>query len=252
MGVQRIVQGLLRRAGYELVRAVSPAGPLRAVPDLSEDERRICRAVAPFTLTSSERVLALIHATQYLIPNGIDGDVVECGVWRGGSAMAVAHALRHAGDERRRLCLFDTFEGMPAPSARDVRLDGTPASQLPPDAHGGRGAFRASMAEVRANLGTTGYPAAHVTLVQGLVEETVPAACPETIALLHLDTDWYSSTRHALTHLYPRLSRGGVLIIDDYGHWRGAREAVDEFFADAGPAPFLHRIDYTGRLVIKP
>ena len=72
---------------------------------------------------------------------------------------------------------------------------------------------------------------------------------PERIALLRIDTDWYESTRHELVHLYPRLSPGGVLIIDDYGHWQGARKAVDEYF-QAGL--FLNHIDYTGRLAIKP
>jgi hypothetical protein len=83
------------------------------------------------------------------------------------------------------------------------------------------------------------------------VEDTIPAQTPEQIALLRLDTDWYESTRHELQHLYPRLAENGALIIDDYGDWLGARKAVDEFLA-VQPVPlFLHRIDDTGRLIIK-
>jgi O-methyltransferase len=98
---------------------------------------------------------------------------------------------------------------------------------------------------------STGYPAERVHLVEGRVEDTLPAAAPEEIALLRLDTDWYESTKHELVHLYPRLSPGGVLILDDYGHYEGARRAVDEYFESAGGRPLLTRVDYTGRVGIK-
>jgi O-methyltransferase len=83
------------------------------------------------------------------------------------------------------------------------------------------------------------------------VEDTIPGSAPEQIALLRLDTDWYESTRHELIHLYPRLSAGGVLIVDDYGHWQGSRRAVDEWIAQAGVRILLNRIDYTGRVAVK-
>jgi hypothetical protein len=102
---------------------------------------------------------------------------------------------------------------------------------------------------VRFNIAKTQYPFERIVLVKGPVEKTRPDTVPESIALLRLDTDWYESTRHELTHLYPRLSSGGVLIVDDYGHWQGSRKAVDEFL---GGRLFLSRIDYTGRLAIKP
>jgi O-methyltransferase len=95
---------------------------------------------------------------------------------------------------------------------------------------------------------STGYPSDRVHYVKGLVEATVPQQAPDEIAILRLDTDWYESTKHELEHLWPRVRPGGVLIVDDYGHFEGARRAVDEFF---GPGVFLHRIDYTGRLVLK-
>ena len=80
--------------------------------------------------------------------------------------------------------------------------------------------------------------------------DTLPASAPSQIALLRLDTDWYESTRHELEHLYPRLATGGVLIVDDYGHWEGARKATDEHLA-AHPALLLSRSDYTGRMAVK-
>lgn len=84
-----------------------------------------------------------------------------------------------------------------------------------------------------------------------MVEDTVPADAPDTISILRLDTDWYTSTRHELTHLYPRLSSGGVLIIDDYGYWQGSRTAVEEFLAETGARLLLTRIS-AGRLAVKP
>jgi len=106
--------------------------------------------------------------------------------------------------------------------------------------------------EVRHNLSNVGYPDDRIKLVKGLVEATLPNKAPSKIALLRLDTDWYESTRHELIHLYPRLAQRGVLIIDDYGHWEGAQKAVDEYIRDNNLPVLLNRIDYTGRIAIKP
>jgi hypothetical protein len=100
-------------------------------------------------------------------------------------------------------------------------------------------------------MDSTGYPRDRITYVQGKVEETIPAVIPDKISILRLDTDWYASTRHELVELFPRLSIGGVLIIDDYGYWRGARLAVDEYFSQGAAQMLLHRIDYTGRIGVK-
>src|SRR5690606_24776929 len=102
-----------------------------------------------------------------------------------------------------------------------------------------------------SNMVSTGYPMERCHFVEGKVEDTIPATVPDRISLLRLDTDWYESTRHELEHLWPLLQPGGVLIIDDYGHFEGARKAVDEYFLDRSDAPLLNRIDYTGRIAIK-
>jgi hypothetical protein len=104
--------------------------------------------------------------------------------------------------------------------------------------------------EVRANLAATGYPLNKVRFIKGDVLQTIPAQAPQKISLLRLDTDWYKSTSHEMVHLYPRLSSKGVLLIDDYGHWKGSRQAVDEYFASNDPI-LLNRLDYTGRIGIK-
>lgn len=215
----------------------------------------IIERVAPYTMTSPERVYALIQAVKHLVAHSVSGALVECGVWRGGSMMAAALTLLRAGAGDRELFLFDTFEGMPAPADVDVDLEGKAASDLlAHDRKDPRSILwaYAPEQEVRANMASVGYEPSRLHFVKGKVEETIPSQAPLQIALLRLDTDWYESTIHALRELYPRLQRGGVLIVDDYGHWRGARRAVDEYFAEPSTRPLLVRVDYTGRLAVKP
>ena len=109
----------------------------------------------------------------------------------------------------------------------------------------------ASFDEVRNNMLMTGYAEELLHFVVGDVLTTLPTLAPEKIALLRLDTDWYESTAHELRNLWPRLQPGGILIIDDYGWWKGARRAVDEWMKDLPQRLFLHRIDHSSRLIIK-
>jgi O-methyltransferase len=182
---------------------------------------------------------------------GFTGDIVECGVWRGGSMMAAAFTLMQL-DARRHLHLFDTFAGMPAASDdKDIQIeDGIPANVLRTTVIQETGAWAyASEDDVRRNMASTGYETSFIHLHKGMVEETLPREAPAQIAILRLDTDWYDSTRHELEHLWPGLSIGGVLIIDDYGHFSGAQLATDEFFSDKNA--LLFRIDYAARMIIK-
>ena len=254
------MKGLIRTGfrvlGFDLVRNVAAVvqPPSEFPSDLSEAECSVLKRIAPYTMTSVDRQVALIHAVRYLVQRGIDGCFVECGVWRGGSSMAAALTLKLEGVENRHLYLFDTFEGMTKPTNADKTVDGTLAqTHLDEDVDRTGYWCVAGLEEVRRNMHSTGYPRERVHFIKGPVETTIPSQAPaEPVALLRLDTDWYESTRHELIHLYPRLVSGGVLLIDDYGHWEGARRAVDEFLAKLSPAPYLHRIDYTGRLLIKP
>lgn len=213
----------------------------------------VCRAE---TMTSIERMYALYQATLYVLDGGVPGDLAECGVWRGGSVMLMALTLLSRGCDDRTIWLYDTFDGMTPPGEDDVQeMSGRGAAEI----LGGRERTEedpfwgvAPRGVVEANLRRTGYPARRFRLVEGDVLKTLPAAAPASLSVLRLDTDWYDSTRHELEHLYPRLSPGGVLIVDDYGYWRGARKATDEFFRAAGQRPLLTRIDYTGRVCVKP
>ena len=169
--------------------------------------------------------------------------------------MMMALTLKALGATKHIHC-FDTFEGMPPPTDADIRHDtGESAAAIlaRTEKKPSENMWAiAGLDDVRKNVGSTGYPLSLVSFERGRVEETIPAAAPAQIALLRLDTDWYESTKHELEHLYPRLSPGGLLIIDDYGFWRGARKAVDEYLARLKYPPFLARIDQTGRIAIKP
>ncbi len=206
-------------------------------------------------MTSPERLFALIEAVKYVVKHNIPGDIVECGVWKGGSMMAVAETLRKLEKTDRRLYLYDTYAGMTAPTDADkAHTDEMAASLLEKDA--GKKAESvvwaySSLEEVKKNVAIIGYPAALIHFVEGDVLQTIPGTASEQIALLRLDTDWYESTKHEMIHLYPRLVQKGVLIIDDYGFWQGSRQAVDEYMAANNIQLLLNRIDDTGRVAIK-
>jgi O-methyltransferase len=221
--------------------------------DFDADTTDMIARVEAFTVTGPARIAALKSAVEYVIRNDIAGDIVECGVWKGGSMMVAALTLLKLGAQRR-LYLFDTFAGMTAPTDvdRDIFGKSMVESFIKGQCFEDGEDFNVPLEEVRTNLRGTGYDENLITYVKGPVEETLPSNSPETIAILRLDTDWYESTRHELQHLFPRVSAGGVLIIDDYGHHEGARRAVDEFLAATKAPLLLNRIDYTGRIGVKP
>jgi len=168
--------------------------------------------------------------------------------------MAAAKTLLGLGREDRDLYLFDTFEGMPSPGGEDVDFTGAAAAgRLATESPGEDDSVwcYAPLEEVRRTLASTGYEANRLHFIKGMVEETIPDQAPARIAVLRLDTDWYESTKHELVHLFPRLASGGVLILDDYGHWLGARQAMDEYITETGTTILLHRIDYSGRIGVK-
>lgn len=243
----------IRRGGRRLKALLAPppgGNEGTAFHDVTADEWRIINRCKPFTMTSTERLVTAMRAVDYIVQHRIPGDIVECGVWRGGSSMAMALTLAGRGDTSRNLYLYDTFEGMTAPGGDDLDLEGGTAEEVmardPVN-------FKcvASFEDVKRNIRSTGYPASRIHMVKGPVEDTIPGTIPPAVAILRLDTDWYESTRHEMQHLYPLLTVSGIIIIDDYGHWKGARKAVDEYVAGHGVRLFLSRIDYTGRIGIK-
>lgn len=226
------------------------------VPEISQPQQEALRRASEISMTSIERLWALLKAVEYLESNRISGDIVECGVWRGGSSFLVASELANRRSFKRDLWLFDTFQGMNSPSEHDFRFDLRHAEQILQEELGSRKSSYnwgiASLEICQSNLLKSGYPKDKMHFVQGEVELTLEASAPQKIALARLDTDWYESTKTELDVLMPRMVRGGVVIVDDYGHWLGARKAVDEFLDACSPVPLVNRIDYTGRMWVVP
>ena len=250
---ERVVETVARRFGLQISR-VSSAGTRLPVEATATDAALIA-SLRPFTMTSAERLWSLLNAVRYVVNENIPGDFAECGVWRGGSVMAMAKELGRLNISDRKMWLYDTFAGMTAPTTNDVEAGtGVTASDMLSSTAIGDGNnvwCVAGRADVEANVRSTGYPFENFTFVEGDVAVTLQNSVPDQISLLRLDTDWYESTRIGLEVMYPRLAVGGVCILDDYGHWQGARKAVDEYFDALGHRPYMHPIDYSGRVFIK-
>jgi len=251
---EEVIDRTARRFGLQVSRVSSAHDRLPG--DATAADAAAIADLRPYSMTSAERLWSLLNAVRYIVGEGISGDIVECGVWRGGSMMAAAGELLRQGDRSRRLWLYDTYAGMTEPTAEDVEAGtGVSAAEMlsTTDVGDGNNVWCvAGRADVEANMRSTGYPMDQVTLVEGDVAQTLLSSAPSSIALLRLDTDWYESTKVGLEVLYPTLAVGGVCILDDYGHWEGARKAVDEYFTEHGPRPLMHPIDYSGRVFIKP
>lgn len=213
----------------------------------SDPDEEVLSRVQPFTMVQDDHMRLLLDAVRQVNQNLVEGDFVEAGVWKGGASMAMALAqLRDPADDiQRQLWLYDTFEGLPAPSsshddprAKDIfeKLEAGTLSEQEQEDHAvedGKWNYGPED-EVRANMNSTGFAADRIHLIRGKVEDTLvqTANLPEKIAILRLDTDWYDSTKAELTQLLPRLQPGGLLIIDDYCSWSGSKEACDEILSD--------------------
>jgi len=206
----------------------------------------IWEIVKEHTMISPERGWALAEAVRYASKSHIPGDIVECGVWKGGACLLAAYILHSVEPlTERSIWLYDTFNGMVKPGVNDrIASSGEALTE-----RNAEGWWAADIAEVRSLMRKSPFNERVFNFIAGPVAKTLELEVPQEIAILRLDTDWYESTIKELEVLYPRLSKGGVLIVDDYGHFTGARKAVDEYFSE-NPV-LLHRSDYTGRVVVK-
>jgi hypothetical protein len=204
--------------------------------------------VKPFTMTSVERITGLYYSLEHIRINKIEGDFVECGVWKGGNVLGILEYLTKHNMTKNNVWLYDTFEGMTDPEDIDV------------DSSGKKGDIKleevlcySSLKEVKNILSVSSYPKDKIKFIEGDVCETLKTNVnvPKNISLLRLDTDWYKSTKKELEVLYPLLSSKGVLIVDDYGHWKGSKMAVDEYFNNLNLDVEIHKLDYTGIKIIK-
>jgi hypothetical protein len=197
---------------------------------LGRDHHRLL-AKQEFTMLSSARGRALYALAADARRAGVPGALVDCGVWNGGSTV-----LLSLGAPGREVWAFDSFEGLPAPDIRD----GAVSAQY-------EGACVGSEARLRDSFARFA-DASRLNVCPGWFEETFPraAASIASIAVLHVDGDWYESVRLTLETFFPKVSSGGYIVIDDYGTWPGARAATDSFRQHLANEGRLHRIDHTG------
>jgi len=202
--------------------------------------------VKPYTKSSETRLEAMADALCKVDADRVAGDIVECGVWKGGNIM-----LARILSPTRACWMFDTFDGMTEPHPTfDVKRDGERAiDRYNQKKNGGTKWDAVSLAEVQAGFMQLGLVTEKVHFVAGPVEQSLQTIKPMRIAILRLDVDWYVPTKAALEALYGRISLNGFLIVDDYGHWMGCKQAVDEYFRTGTP-PFRDA-DYTCRVFRK-
>jgi O-methyltransferase len=221
---------------------------LKRIQAMDDDAGEIYLEVQDYTMLNPEKLYAFIQAVRYVARNGIQGDIVECGVWRGGAIMAAALTLNQINAEERNFYLYDTFSGMSRPTDKDKACSGTKHLDLIGEFEKKRTGedssdwCLATIDEVRENLARIPYDQSRFRLVEGKVEDTIPGVLPGSIAILRLDTDWYESTSHEMQHLMPLLVPKGVLIVDDYYRWTGNKDAVDEYLEQHGIPVLMNRV----------
>ena len=260
--IGHFINKAFNKFGYELSRL--PVGDPNFPVEASAEEKEIISLVLAIgkeniederlTMIGVDRLWAAITTDRYVVENDIEGDVVECGVWRGGCSIAMALALKQLKSSKK-VILFDTFGGMTKPKEIDKDRFGQSAIDtyfdLKRENHN-EWAY-ASIEDVRQNF-ITHKCIENVSFVKGDVLDTLqnPINLPNSISLLRLDTDWYESTKKELDVLYPLLQSKGVLLIDDYGWWDGSKKAVDEYFSSSDlTRPLLWKNDLDGRGAIK-
>lgn len=251
-----LIKNMGRKAGLEI--SLRRKRGQESLPGYVEDDfkalyQKYChQSVVPWS-----GLYAAYRGIKHIACHDIQGAIVECGVFKGGCSALMAEAL---SSQEKDIYLFDTFEGMSAPTEDDAHFTRahnahTMFKKLQYNNSIGSNWVHGPIDIVKNTMAQTGHSSAQIHYIQGMVEETLtnPENLPEKIALLRLDTDWYESTKIEMDVLYPRLQSGGILIIDDYGTWTGAYKAVHEYIQNHNLPLFLNvDTSYGGAVAIKP
>jgi O-methyltransferase len=204
--------------------------------------------VSPYSMTTTPRINCLYDSLEFVRNNNISGDYVECGVWKGGNILGIMNYLEYHCYTTNNIWLYDTFQGMTEPENIDIDLNNNKAENILHQVF-----CLSPLDEVKRNLSSSKYPTDKIKYIIGDVCQTLSQInnIPEKIAILRLDTDWYASTKMELEVLWEKLEIGAPCIIDDYGHWKGCKKAVDDFFEKLPLKHTYEIIDYTGIRILK-
>ena len=225
--------------GYSAADPPLPGSPF-PVPtfDPSYREEGLDWPSTALTMVGRRRLHNFRVLVEQAIDEGVPGDILEAGVWRGGASILARAVLASRGVTDRRVIVADSFEGLPPPN-----------DQYPADADAEfhtHPELAVSLEQVRANFDRFGLLDDQVVFLKGWFQNTMPLVDAEALAVLRLDGDMYESTIVPLVHLYDRLSHGGWVIVDDYHLMAACQGAVRDFFAARGIDPALHDIDHVG------
>ncbi|MDY0110166.1 MAG: TylF/MycF family methyltransferase [Candidatus Krumholzibacteria bacterium] len=223
--------GLVKPFGLQLALAKTPTAAQR-------EEGEIWPGYAD-TMIGLKRLDNIQHCVETALAEGIAGDLIETGVWRGGGCIFMRGILAAHGVTDRKVFVADSFAGLPPPDPRLYPADAG-------DRHHCHDILAVSREQVARNFAKYGLLDDQVVFLEGWFKDTLPRAPLGQLAVLRLDGDMYGSTRDALVPLYPRLSQGGFCIVDDYA-LPGCRQAVDDYRAEHGITAALHEVDWTGR-----
>ena len=231
VAVKKSILRFLGRRGFVLLRRVPYSDELR--------QKGIDWPFFGFTMVGHKRLENIEACVETIVRDKVPGDFMETGVWRGGASIFMKAVLTKHGQGDRVVWCADSFEGLPPPNSKDLELDaGSDFSD--------RDFLSASQEEVAANFAKFGLLDENVKFLKGWFRDTLPSAPIEQLAILRLDGDLYESTMDSLTNLYPKVVKGGFLIVDDYYSWSGCREAIDEYRDKNNITSEIVRIDESG------
>jgi O-methyltransferase len=254
-----MLKAIIKKSLFNLGYSISKIQENNLFPiELSKIEIDIINYVRANNLSmcSTQNLYSTALSCKYVVDRNIEGDFVECGVYRGGNAIIAAHIFKAYGIHKK-VFLFDTFKGMTEPT----KFDSKTGSQInashkyartKKSSDFSKWAY-ASLSEVKENFKKLNLEN-NIQFIIGDVLETLNTTSniPSQISILRLDTDWYESTIKELECLYKNLVPNGILIVDDYGSWTGVKKAVDEYFSGNIQKPFFSFIDSAARIAIKP
>ena len=252
--IKKLIQNTLFSFGLKIIKIENDF--LNKIPiEATEDERKLIKKIRGLSMTGSLRMWALIVAFKSILQNNIEGDFVETGVWKGGNLILIQKLIEKYGIKDKKIIGYDTFEGFPKGSNFDKDFNNVNADDyfLSKDNVENSDSFNSFVGinDVKKNFNDNSKINNNLILIKGKTQESLlnEKNIPKKISLLRLNTSFYESTKIELEILYPRLQKGGYLIIDDYGFWQGSRKAVDDYFNDKKIA--LHFIDHTCRIMLK-
>ena len=228
--------------GYKLISAID-----YELEITSKYNKKLIQEFSQYTMTSDVKIFSLIKAFEYVNKFKIPGDFVECGIYSGGNLMLLKKLIKKY-KLKKKIYGYDTFSGMTNPSIHDIKIDKTNGIKKHSKKNNWYGY---SLDKVKKNFKEVNLSLKNIKFIKGKVEETlkIKKNLPNKISILRLDTDFYESTKAELNYLYPLLSKGGVIIIDDYGSWLGSKKAVDEYFLKK--KYWMNFIDHSARMIIK-